>query len=156
MVQALQKWQLLHITACIESWAMYKSLLMESIPPVFNISSQIHKGSISWHQQHHKQYAHNRRYQLISFFFFFLFPMGANRAVITIKGKRGSASLVDWPPNWIVCFISTQSVDLLLSSVYRRIAKLASELTHLYNWLIKLRKSSIPLCSHSIRPVNYI
>ena len=58
--------QLEHITACGESQAMYKSLLSDSISPIFNTSSQIHKGSISWRQQCHKQDAHYRGYQLIS------------------------------------------------------------------------------------------
>lgn len=119
MVQALQKCQLVSAYNCLH-WIMYESLLTDSICPIFNISSQIHKGSISWRQQCHKQNAYYRGYQLISlfsspcnpnlayppatpssfpniilsygFFFSLQFPIGSNRIMIIIIkcGKRMS------------------------------------------------------------------
>lgn len=41
---------------------------------MFNNSLEIHKGSISWHQQCHKQDAHYTGYQLIIALFIFLKP----------------------------------------------------------------------------------
>lgn len=72
MAQALQKWKLwsfvLNHVHCINY------CFADDTSPMFNNSSEIHKGSISWHQQCHKHDAHYTGYQLIIALFIFLKP----------------------------------------------------------------------------------
>ena len=90
--------------------------------------------------------------------FFFQFPTGSNRSMIIIKREKDDQlSFVDLPVDLageMSALSQTQSIDLL-SPIGRRIAKVASELRHLYSWWIEARKTSISFRSQSITAINY-
>ena len=142
MVCALHKWQLDSAYNCMQ-WIMgqcinhrsltasllYLTSHQKSTKGTFNgassATSKMHTTEgINWYSSFH-----------LPAISFSISPQAQQKHDYNKKGERWSAFfcwLASRPRQWIVCLVSTQSIDLL-SPVGRRIAKVASELRHLYS-----------------------